>query len=59
MRPWSTTAANWSIDVGGDGTAVLPNTTAFTISAVPEPETYALMLAGLGFVGFQISRRRR
>jgi len=31
----------------------------FTVTApVPEPETYALMLAGLGAVGF-ISRRRR
>lgn len=29
-----------------------------TVSAVPEPETYAMMLAGLGAVGF-ISRRRR
>ena len=29
-----------------------------TVAAVPEPETYALMLAGLGAVGF-ISRRRR
>jgi hypothetical protein len=27
-------------------------------AAVPEPETYAMMLAGLGFMGF-ISRRRR
>ncbi len=29
-----------------------------TIAAVPEAETYAMMLAGLGLVGFMVSRRR-
>ncbi|MCW7539306.1 FxDxF family PEP-CTERM protein [Aquabacterium sp. A7-Y] len=28
-------------------------------SPVPEPESYALMLAGLGIVGYSLSRRRR
>jgi hypothetical protein len=27
------------------------------VSAVPEPETYALMLVGLGLVGFAARRR--
>ena len=30
-----------------------------TVAAIPEPETYALMLAGLGVVGFVARRRKR
>jgi hypothetical protein len=32
---------------------------AVAISAVPEPETYALMLAGLGLVGWMARKQRR
>lgn len=31
----------------------------YNVSAVPEPETYAMMLAGLGVMGFMAARRRR
>ena len=31
----------------------------FNVTAVPEPETYVLMLAGLGAVGFMNRRRRK
>jgi hypothetical protein len=30
----------------------------FNVAAVPEPETYAMMLAGLGMVGFMARRRK-
>lgn len=39
------------------GTSNLSNYRAFT-SAVPEPETYGMLLAGLGLVGF-LARRRK
>ena len=29
------------------------------ISAVPEPETYAMLMAGLGLIGFRVARARR
>jgi hypothetical protein len=45
---------------GGDfpigGTA---NLNANTVSAVPEPETYALLMAGLGALGFIVRRRKQ
>ncbi|WP_229258415.1 PEPxxWA-CTERM sorting domain-containing protein [Duganella rivi] len=33
-------------------------TYGFTVTAVPEPETYAMMIAGLGLVGFAARRRK-
>jgi hypothetical protein len=44
--------------VNADFSAEIPNTTAFTITPVPEPSEYALMLAGLGLVGWAARRRQ-
>lgn len=43
---------------GGPETFKLVNLGA-PVAAVPEPETYALMLAGLGVMGFMANRRRK
>lgn len=34
------------------------NVPVFMISAVPEPETYAMLLTGLGLLGFMVRRRK-
>ena len=48
-----------TLSIAGIGDATGPQYTgSLTVSAIPEPETYALMLAGLGAVGF-LARRRR
>lgn len=43
----------WTGDTGTAGISTL------TISAVPEPETYAMLLAGLGLLGFAARRRQQ
>jgi hypothetical protein len=43
---------------GGNLLLKVDGSNTFT-SAVPEPETYALMLAGLGAIGFMTRRRRK
>ncbi|MFM2057206.1 MAG: hypothetical protein RLY71_1591 [Pseudomonadota bacterium] len=49
-----TSSFNWlTTPAGGGGMSV-----GGTVSSVPEPETYAMMLAGLGALGF-LGRRRK
>lgn len=59
---WSGTlaAGTYSVDITGLSAAKNSQYTA-TLSAtpVPEPETYALLLAGLGVIGFVASRRKQ
>ena len=53
------TAAYFAADVinlHGD-TGAIGATFAGTVSAVPEPDTYAMLLAGLGLIGFTARRR--
>ncbi|MGZ3237898.1 MAG: lamin tail domain-containing protein [Burkholderiaceae bacterium] len=60
-------ASQWTLATVGDsegaytssfGDIGSPGKTAF-IAAVPEPQTYALMLAGLGLVGFVAGRKKK
>ena len=41
-----------------DATAINNNGQIAVVGVVPEPETYALMLAGLGLIGFMARRKK-
>ena len=51
-------AANWTMGGNGSFAAMTPNTTSFSVTAVPEPKTYAMLLAGLGLLG-AVARKRK
>ena len=58
-QPLIANLANWTVDTtNGTYTSTVPDTTAFTVSTVPEPEGWAMMAAGLGLLGLCGSRRR-
>ncbi len=42
---------------GTDGFTQVSTLTFNRVAAVPEPETYAMLLAGLGLMGFMVSRK--
>ena len=61
LAPVNLLAGNYSLVVKGlnsPAQASYAGTLATAVIAVPEPETYALLLAGLGAVGF-VARRRK
>ena len=58
VTPALTSAAGLRISFGPDGYNGGINNIAFSIAAVPEPESYLMLLAGLGLVG-AIARRGR
>lgn len=54
-------ASNWTVRAGTQEANTLPDMTAFSVMAAPVPEadSYAMMLAGLGLVSVMARRRLR
>ena len=49
------------VNFGGSGLGISYGQSFFSeaVPTIPEPETYAMLLAGLGLVGFMAGRKRR
>jgi hypothetical protein len=54
----TSTASASSGTVASGGTDRVDNFTVFGVAAVPEADTYAMLLAGLGVMGFMARRRK-
>lgn len=52
-------AGSYILSISGVASAYSTGYTLNTVTAVPEPSTIALMLGGLGMVGFMAARRRK
>jgi hypothetical protein len=54
----STLSSSYALHIAGTSVGEALYAGTLSVSAVPEPETYGMMLAGLGLMGF-IARRRK
>ena len=63
FRPEDYRISFWTRDSSQVGTAGLadfaPDNSTIQVGAVPEPETYAMLLAGLGLMSFVVRRRQQ
>lgn len=57
-KPLVSNVANWNVQGDVNAAAFVPDTTAFSVTAVPEPETYAMLLAGLALMAGTLKRRK-
>ncbi|MDR2093011.1 MAG: PEPxxWA-CTERM sorting domain-containing protein [Azoarcus sp.] len=52
-------ATTWFFDVSAEITTIKGGSIAYSVTSVPEPETWAMLLAGLGIMGATARRRAR
>jgi len=51
-------AGQWTSHATGEFAGTIPNLTPFSVAAVPEPQTYALLALGLGLIGVRLRQKR-